>query len=256
MKKLFNRSLLLTFSVCLALVVALCGCGETGDVLSSTDASSNVSETSTEATSTQAQTSQQSETSKVSSEVSKNQTSSAVSKPSTSSKTASSKPVTSSAPEKTPAQKIVGKWRGSVDMAPLLAEQGIAVEGEQIVSCDVEYTAGGVIYEVIDRTKLKTTFTNIFNKVLTDSLAKDNMTKEQFESQAKMTFEEYLAQTVQVSMDMVPQTVMSTYKFEGNELYVRDQDDTDFVKTQYSFSGENKLTIVEEGVSITYTRIA
>jgi len=254
-KKLFSRSLVLTLVISLALVVALCGCGETGDVSSSIDASSNVSETSTEATSTQAQTSQQSETSKVSSAVSKNQTSSAVSKPSTSSKTASSKPVTSSAPEKTPAQKIVGKWRGSVDMASLLAEEGMIVDGEQFVTCDVEYTAGGVRYEVIDRISLKTVYTNVFNKALDDSLAQQNLTRQEFEAQLGKTCEEFMEENLKTAMDLIPQTIISAYKFEENDLYVRDQDDTDFVKTQYSFSGENKLTITEDGVSITYTRI-
>lgn len=255
MKKLFNRGVTLTLVICLALVVVLCGCGEKGDVSSSIDASSNVSETSTEATSTQAQTSQQSETSKVSSAVSKNQTSSAVSKPSTSSKTASSKPVTSSAPEKTPAQKIVGKWRGSIDIAPLLAEEDMIVEGEQLVSCDVEYAAGGVLYEVIDRTSLKTVYTNVLNKSLNDTLVQQNLTRQEFEAQLGKTCEEFIEETIQSVMDLIPQTIISAYKFEGNDLYVRDQDDTDFVKTQYSFSGENKLTITEDGVSITYTRI-
>lgn len=256
MKKFLKAKKLSAVIISIAFAVSLCACESSdivssGDTYISSDSSSVISQTAQDMVSSEAQTS-----SAVSSTVSKPQTSSAASKPSNSSKpTASSKPQTST-PEKTPAQKIVGKWRGSVDMAPLLSEQGIAVEGEQIVSCDVEYTSGGVIYEVIDRTSLKAAYTNIFNKVLNDTLTQQNLTKEQFESQMGITFEEYLAQTVQMSMDMVPQTVMSTYKFEGNELYIRDQDDTDFVKTQYSFNGENKLTIVEEGVSITYTRIA
>ncbi len=243
--------------LCLAIVATLCACKNSDVATSANNTSLDTVTSSAVSDTTQVQnSSEESSVPSVLSAPSKPQTSSTPSKPSVSSKnTQSSKPQTSSATEKTPAQKIVGKWRANIDMAPLLVEQGIAVEGEQIVSCDVEYTSGGVIYEVIDRTSLKAAYTNIFNKMINDTLTQQNLTKEQFESQMGMTIEEYLAQTVQMSMDMVPQTIISAYKFEGNDLYIRDQDDTDFVKIQYSFSGENKLTIVEDGISVTYTRI-
>lgn len=242
--------------ICAAIVAMLCACQNT-DTVSSPDAtSSDSTAASALSTSTQAQnSSEDSGSSAVSSTASKPSASSAVSKPATSSKTTSSSTPQTSTAEKTPAQIILGKWRGSIDIAALLAEEDMIVEGEHIVSCDVEYISGGVIYEVIDRTSLKAAYTNIFNQMINDTLTQQNLTKEQFETQAGMTIEEYLAQTVQLAMDMVPTTVISTYKFEGNDLYIRDQDDTDYVKTQYSFNGENKLTIVEDGVSVTYTRI-
>ena len=156
---------------------------------------------------------------------------------------------------KTPAQIIVGKWRGSVDMAPMFSEQGYAVDGVQMVSCDVEFTANGVVYEVIDRASLKAVYTNVLTKALDASMEENNLTKEQLEASIGKTYDQYLTELVQVTMEMVPQTIISAYKFEGNDLYVREQNDADFEKESYSFSGENKLTIVESGTSVTYTRI-
>ena len=141
-------------------------------------------------------------------------------------------------------------------MAPMFSEEGYHMDGEQMVSCDVEFTSGGVVYETIDRVSLQTVYVNFFTLWIDNMLSENNLTKGQFESSIGMTCDEYLNQLVQVAMESVPQTIIMAYKFEGEDLYVREQNDADFKKQEYSFSGENKLTMVEEGQAVTYTRIS
>lgn len=176
-----------------------------------------------------------------------------------------SQPTTESTPSTTtpttPAQKtakelIVGKWRGSADMAPMFSEMmGYDIEESLLVSCDIEYTSNGNVYEVIDRTSLKTAYTKIITEMLNATMAENNLTKADFEASIGQTFDEYVNSIVQMAIDTVPQTITGTYKFEGNDLYARAQGATDFEKFEYRFNGENELIVVEGGVPITYTRI-
>ena len=140
-------------------------------------------------------------------------------------------------------------------MAPMFAEQGYVVEEAQIVSCDIEFTANGILYEVVNRDSLKSAFTKFLKTVLDDSLAQNNLTKEEFEASIGQTYDEYLTAAVQTSMDLFPKTIISAYKFEGDVLYIKDQDSTDFEKRTYSLVGKNKLILDDSGVSITYSRI-
>ncbi len=163
---------------------------------------------------------------------------------------------TSSAAQKTPDKIIIGKWRGSVDMAPMLREEGMVVEGEQLVSCDIEFTSNGVIYEKINRDNLKTVYKNVYEKALNDTLLENGLTEQEFELSIGMTYDEYLAELVNTTIELIPKTIISSYKFNGNDLYIRDSEDDDFEKEEYRFNGENKLIFVDDGVSITYTRIS
>lgn len=247
--------------LCLALVVTLCACTKAELVSSVGDAAINSEETNI-TTSVEEQSSSEKEIASVapsaddkSSSSSKPSSTGKPSKPAVSSNIISSKPQTNPV-KKTPAQLIVGKWCGSLDMASMLSEQGMSVDSGQIVSCDMEFTSGEAVYEVIDRNSLKTVYTNVFTKVLNDTLAENNLTKEQYEAGVGMSYDEYLAQLTQTAMDMIPKTIISTYKFKGDDLYIREQDDEDFKKVQYSFNGDNKLTLIEDGISVTYTRIS
>lgn len=260
MKKFINIKSLSTVFLCLILALTLCACKKTES--SSSDVS-DTSQTAPSPSSTNTQIDNSSEdtvapTTSSDNKIESSPKNSEVSTYKTNNTPSPSKPTTSSNIEqaKTPNQIIIGKWRGSVDMAPMFLEQGYAVEGTQMVSCDIEFTSNGVIYETIDRDSLKTAYTNVFTSVLNNSLTENNLTKEQFETSIGKTYDEYLNELVQTAMNLVPQTIISSYKFEGNNLYVRDQNDTDFEKEEYSFSGENKLTIVESGVFVTYTRIS
>lgn len=267
MKNFVNVKMVCAIALCLSLLITLCSCGDTSpsssesDSAAQTTSSEKQNEASSEATvtsdtSVDKEDETPSKSSKPSS-VANNNISSKPIKPSTTTSTVSTTSTTATTPTpKTPAQLILGKWRGSADIAPLLAEQGYAVEGEQLVSCDMEFASGGVLYATIDRESLKKAYTNIFTSVLNAELEKNNLTKEEFEANAGKTFDEYLNELVQFGMQIVPKTSISAYKFVGNDLYVRDQNDEDFEKEEYSFSGENKLTILDGGTHITYTRIS
>ncbi len=219
--------------LCCVMVVALCACGKPEPAVPEAGGSSQSTSTTT---------------------VADDATPSSSASQSTSETTSStSAPV---AAPKTPAQLIVGKWRTSMDMAPAFAEQGLAVDGQLMVSCDIEFTKNGVLYEVIDRTTLKAAYTRVFTKMLNDSLAAEGITKGQFETDHGITFDEYVAQMTQAALDSVPQTLICAYEFRGNDLYVREQSDADFEKETYAFDGNNKLTLTEGGTAVTYTRIA
>ena len=266
MKKLFNVKSLCAILLCFVMIVSLCACTDaeqnasTDDgvsaptVNSSVDADSSVDKTtsqdatsSNESNDTTAQTpSQNTESSKVESTVT------------------SSTPVTSTTPptsETTPVQKtakelVVGKWQGSVDMAPLFSEEmGFEFKGPATVWCDMEFTSGGVVYEIINRVSLTEAYFNVYSEWLNNSLTKEGLTKEQFETSAGMSFDEYVNTLVEASMKIVPLTATHSYKFEGNDLYICEQDKYDFEKAEYSFDGDDKLILNQDGVDILYTRI-
>ncbi|MBE6730016.1 MAG: hypothetical protein E7568_07320 [Ruminococcaceae bacterium] len=189
-------------------------------------------------------------------DTSSNDSPSSSSNPSSSRSPSSSSSIsTSSTAEKTSAQLIIGKWRGSINMAPIFAEMGYEVDGAQIVSCDIEFTSGDILYEIIDRTSLKEVYTKFITKVFDDTLTEQGLTKEQFETTSGMTYDEYLSELIKISMDSVPKTIICAYKFAGDDLYIRSQSDADFIKTEYSFNGQNSLTLSEGGTPITYARI-
>ena len=273
MRKFLNVKSLFAILLCFILIFSLCACkgteqtASTNDDVSAPAANSSVyevssdDETSTDATTpsldspssnesgnTTTQTpSQNTESSKVESTVtSSNPTTSS----STPSQTTQSKP-------KTAAELIVGKWRGSYDMVPLLKEMGYGtIEGTAIVSCDVEFTTNGIFYENIDRQSAETAYRKVFIQMLNESIVNEGMTKEEFEATLGATLEEYVDALVEAVMASLPQTIINAYKFEGDDLYVRTQDDTDFVKNGYKFNGENSVTLTDElGESISYTRI-
>ena len=235
MKKLMNVKTILALLLSMVMLLSLCACEEKAPETENTTTTAST-EASTQASSTTTTTKALPGSSKAT--------------------TTTTKPTTTTVAPKTSAQLIVGKWRGSANMAPMLVAQGYNVSGEQLVSCDIEFTTNGVLYEVIDRTSLQTVYANVFTQVLDSEMKKNNLTKEQFETAIGMTYDNYITQLVQAAMDMVPKTIINAYEFRGNDLYVRDQDSDDFEKQTYSFSNNNnKLTIVEDGTDITYTRI-
>lgn len=140
-------------------------------------------------------------------------------------------------------------------MAPLFSQEGYNVEGAMMVSCEIEFTSGGVVYEIIDRDSLKTAYTQLFTTALDDSLAQNGLSKAEFEASIGQTCDEYLTNLVQTALNAVPQNIISAYKFEGDKLYVRDQNSTDFEKKEYSLNGQNELTIIDAGLPIKYTRV-
>ena len=150
MKNFANIKMVCAIALCLSLLITLCSCGDTSPSSSESDSAAQTTsfekqnETSSEATVTSdASVDKEDETPSKSSKpssVANNNISSKPIKPSTTTSTVSTTSTTATTPTpKTPAQLILGKWRGSADIAPLLAEQGYAVEGEQLVSCDMEF---------------------------------------------------------------------------------------------------------------------
>ncbi len=163
---------------------------------------------------------------------------------------------TTTTPPKTAAELIVGKWRGSIDMAPMFSEEmGFEFKGPATVWCDMEFTSGGAIYEIINRVSLEGAYFNVYTEWLNNTITTQGLTIEQFEIGAGMSFDEYVNTLVEASMKLVPLTATHSYKFEGSDLYILQQGEADFEKTEYSFDGDDKLILNQDGVNVTYTRI-
>ena len=274
MKKLFNVKSLCAILLCFVMIISLCACTDTEQnssthddvsapaVNSSVNADNSVDETpsqdatsSNESDDTTTQTpSQNTESSKVESTVT-----SSTPVTSTTPPTSETTPTTSSTPaptQKTAKELIVGKWRGSTDMAPMFSEEmGFEFKGPATVWCDMEFTSGGVVYEIINRVSLTEAYFNVYSEWLNNSLTEEGLTKEQFETGAGMSFDEYINTLVEASMQIVPLTATHSYKFEGNDLYILQQGESNFEKAEYSFDGDDKLILNQDGVDILYTRI-
>ena len=273
MKKLFNVKSLCAILLCFVMIVSLCACTDTEQNASTYDDASTptTSVSSVDEVSSDEETSIDTTTQTPSQDaISSDESSSTTQTPTQSgenskveSTVTSSTPVTSTTPStpettkpKTNAELILGKWRGSYDMAPMLSEMGFGtIEGTAIVSCDIEFTSSGIFYENIDRASAESAYRNVFTQMLNNALVEEGYTKEQFEAENGITFDEYISLLVDTVMESLPQTIINAYKFEGNDLYIRTQDDVDFVKNEYRFDGDNTITITEDGESITYTRI-
>lgn len=273
MKKRFNVKSLCAILLCFVMIISLCACTDTEQnastnddasapaVNSSVDADNSDDETpsqdatsSNESDGTTTQTpSQNTEGSKVESTVTSStpvtSTTPSISEPT---------PTTSSTPaptQKTAKELIVGKWQGSLDMAPMFSEEmGFEFKGPATVWCDMEFTSGGVVYEIINRVSLTEAYFNVYSEWLNNSLTEEGLTKEQFETGAGMSFDEYINTLVEASMKIVPLTATHSYKFEGNDLYILQQGESNFEKTEYSFDGDDKLILNQDGVNVTYTR--
>lgn len=251
MKKLFKTKQIIAIILSLIFLSVLAACNkkETGENISSlvtslvTEVNSdNIISTNTLSTSLSSQ--KPDESSKNSSTASKKNSSK------TTSNVSSKKPVQV---VKTPKQIIIGRWTGSLDISPVLEDSNIFLEGEQIVSCVIEFTTNGTLIESIDKTSYHTILRKALLKSINNELAANQITKEDFEADLGMTIEEYIEQVINATASNL--NMVSTYKFVGDELYVKEEGQSNFVQVNYTLNGENKLTIIDEGIKVDYTRV-
>ena len=251
MKKLFKTKQIIAIILSLIFLSVLAACNkkETGENISSlvtslvTEVNSdNIISTNTLSTSLSSQ--KPDESSKNSSTASKKNSSK------TTSNVSSKKPVQV---VKTPKQIIIGRWTGSLDISPVLEDSNIFLEGEQIVSCVIEFTTNGTLIESIDKTSYHTILRKALLKSINNELAANQISKEDFEADLGMTIEEYIEQVINATASNL--NMVSTYKFVGDELYVKEEGQSNFVQVNYTLNGENKLTIIDEGIKVDYTRV-
>ena len=117
---------------------------------------------------------------------------------------------------KTPKQIIIGRWTGSLDISPVFEDSNIFLEGEQIVSCVIEFTTNGTLIESIDKTSYHTILRKALLKSINNELAANQITKEDFEADLGMTIEEYIEQVINATASNL--NMVSTYKFVGDEI--------------------------------------
>lgn len=161
----------------------------------------------------------------------------------------------STKPKKSPAELIIGKWRGSVDMATLIEDLGMESDEELIVSADIEFTTDGKYNATIDKASFKTALASFADSAFKKSMKEEGLSIEEFETAINMSYDEYLESFIETLVESLPETITSEYKFEGDDIYVREADDDDFEKEEYHFNGEDELVLVEDGTSVTYKRI-
>lgn len=279
MKKFVNFKSLCALALCFVMLFALCACNDTDPLSTNDDTSSEISapadssvnssidddsDTTTSSVDSNVDTSSKDEDKPVSSSSSDNESSkpsvgTTPSTPITSTPTPST-PTPSAPTPSTPAQKtakelIVGKWRGAVDMAPMFSEEmGFEFKGDATVWCDMEFTSDGAIYEIVNRVSLKEAYFNVYTEWVNNLIATQGLTIEQFEASAGMSFDEYINALVETSMQMVPISATHSYKFEGSNLYILQQGKANFENTEYSFEGDDKLILNQDGINVTYNR--
>lgn len=257
MKKLFKTKQIIAIILSLIFLSVLAACNEkeiTENVSSLVTSlvtevnSDNIISTNTLSTSLSSQ--KPAESSKNSSTASKNSNTSKKNSSKTTSNVSSKKPVQV---VKTPKQIIIGRWTGSLDISPVLEDSNIFLEGEQIVSCVIEFTTNGTLIESIDKTSYHTILRKALLKSINNELAANQISKEDFEADLGMTIEEYIEQVINATASNL--NMVSSYKFVDNELYVKEEGQSNFVQVNYTLTGENKLTIIDEGIKVDYTRV-
>ena len=264
MKKFVNFKSLCALALCFVMLFALCACNDTDPLFTDDDTSSEISapadssvnssidddsDTTNSSVDSNVDTSSKDEDKPVSSSSSDNESS----KPSVD--TTPSTPTPSAPAQKTEKELIVGKWRGAVDMAPMFSEEmGFEFKGDATVWYDMEFTSDGTIYEIVNRVSLKEAYFNVYTEWVNNRIATKGLTIEQFEADAGMSFDEYVNALVETSMQMVPISATHSYKFEGSNLYILQQGEANFENTEYSFDGDDKLILNQDGINVTYNR--
>lgn len=277
MKKLFNVKSLCAILLCFVMIISLCACTDTEQnssthddvsapaVNSSVNADNSVDETpsqdatsSNESDDTTTQTpSQNTESSKVESTVTSSTPVTSTTPPTSETTSSSSSSYGEIIIEKwRDDELIIGKWRGEYDLAPMLSEIGFGtIEGTAIVACDIEFTADGKLYKTLDIASAEIAYRNIFTQDFNMSVTNAGVTLEEYEATLGFTREEYVDEMVKFFIKSIPETTTNKYKFEIFTLYTRSEGETEFVNVGHYFTDENTLTLTEEGVTITYTRI-
>jgi len=117
----------------------------------------------------------------------------------------------------------------------------------------MEFTTSGTLIESVDQEAYNALLKRALNQSFEKEFAANQITKEQFEAQIGMTLDEYIDTYIQM-MDLKV-NVVSSYKFEGDKLFIKAQGETEFEEAEYRFNGEDSLTTIEDDMVVTYTRI-
>ena len=155
--------------------------------------------------------------------------------------------------KKTPAELIVGKWKGVSDISTGLVDAGFDIEGPLEINVETEFTASGTLIEKADKNQMSSLMRTVLDKAIRDTLAENGMTVEQFEAEAQMTLEEYI-ETVVVAFQN-SYTYTAEYKFAADVLLVKFDGDPSFIETNYKFVNDDILIIYTDGEESTYTRV-
>lgn len=180
-------------------------------------------------------------------------------------------PVVSSEPEpepepepptqKTPQELIIGKWEGYYDVASEFAELGFTVDGNSKIKAEMEFTPSGSVITAFD----EATFKNLMRPILAQTMEElkkqvmeeKNMTSEEYDAaflqDYGMTISAYIDEALTIYDDL---TETSEYKFAGDVLLIKDTLTSKFVESEYSFSDDNTLITIEDGIKTIYTRIS
>ncbi|MBO5211146.1 MAG: hypothetical protein J6B80_04365 [Clostridia bacterium] len=167
------------------------------------------------------------------------------------------KPVVKPEPVKKSAKElIVGKWTAKGDLAPILADQGIDLEGPLEITLNTEFTTSGTLIERADSAEIYPILVAATKQALLDEIAAQNITQTDFEEQIGMTLDEYVEDAI-ASLELEYDnlfTFIAEYKFVEDVLLVK-SDDTPFVETQYTFINDNTLKIITDSEETIYTRV-
>ncbi len=233
---------LLSIIVCLFILTSLVACGGDKDESSSKDSSTADSSEQVDNTS-EASSSE---------EASSGGSSSAGSE--TKKPTPSSTPATTKPAEKTLAEILVGKWKGSLDISSSLADMGLETADGVNVDCSAEFKTDGTFTETVDSTSYRNALVTVFTLSLEKSMQENNLTRPQLEEQLGMTISEYTDLTVDSILESIPLSTNRKYKVENKKLYVAQLGTENYKNVTCNLINNDKFQF-EEDASILYTRI-
>lgn len=155
--------------------------------------------------------------------------------------------------KKTPAELIIGKWKGLSDISSGLVDAGFEITEDVKIEVNTEFTAAGSIIEKANKTQMSTVLRSVLKQSINKALAEENVTVEDFEAQLGMTVDEYVETFVTAFQNSY--TYTAEYKFNGNTLLVKFDGDEDFAETNYEFINDNTLRIYSDSEETIYTRV-
>ena len=168
--------------------------------------------------------------------------------------TTESKPESKPEPaKKTPAELIIGKWKGKTNISTEMTDLGIDLTEPLEIDVYIEFTTSGTLIEKVDKTQMSNALRTVLRKALNDALTENGMTVQQFEAELGMTIDEYIDDQIELYQNSY--TMTAEYRFESDVLFVKFEEDPEFTKTQYSFVNDNTLKIVTDSEEMLYTRI-
>ena len=154
--------------------------------------------------------------------------------------------------KKTPAELIVGKWKGQTDVAPDLADLGYVVPNTLLIELETEFTSSGSLIEKANEKQFSQAMQVILKHTIDQYRIENNISVEDYEAQIGMSINEYIEILSEESVNSY--TITAEYQFVNDTLLVK-FGELPFMKTGYEFIDDDTLRIYTDSDETIYFRV-